>query len=36
MQDWVLVSAPFAATFYFIVYPSQFMELLAWVGAVFN
>ena len=31
MRDWILISAPLAATFYFLVYQDQFKELLAWL-----
>jgi hypothetical protein len=31
MRDWVLILAPVAATIYFLVYPDQFRELLAWL-----
>ena len=32
MRDWLLVSAPLAAVVYFVAYPSQFSDLLYWVG----
>jgi hypothetical protein len=31
MWDWVLVTAPLGVTIYFLVYPDQFKELLAWL-----
>lgn len=31
MRDWTLVFAPLGATFYLLVYPDQFKELLAWL-----
>jgi len=36
MQDWVVISAPLAATFYFLVFQDQFKEVLAWVAALIN
>ena len=34
MRDWILLSAPMAAVIYFLVYPDQFSELLAWITAL--
>ena len=31
MRDWIIILAPLAATIYFLVYPDQFKELLAWL-----
>ncbi len=31
MRDWILLAAPMAAAIYFLVYPDQFRELLAWI-----
>ena len=36
MQDWVLITAPLAATFYFLDFQHQFRELLSWVNALVN
>jgi hypothetical protein len=36
MQDWVLITAPLAATFYFLVFQDQFRELLSWVSTLVN
>ena len=35
MQDTMLLMAPPAAIFYFLVFPDQFRELLAWAVALF-
>jgi hypothetical protein len=32
MQHWMLVSAPLAATLYFLTFPAQFRVMLDWVG----
>jgi hypothetical protein len=36
MQDWMLISAPLAATFYFLVFQDQFKEVLAWLPALIS
>jgi hypothetical protein len=35
MQDTMLLVAPPAAIFYFLAFPDQFRQLLAWVAALF-
>jgi hypothetical protein len=30
MREWILAVAPVVATIYFLVFPDQFRELLAW------
>jgi len=32
MRDWILTLSPLAAAIYFLVYPDQFRELLAWLA----
>jgi hypothetical protein len=36
MRDTAFLLAPLAVLIYFLVYPDQFGELLAWVGALVN
>ena len=31
MRDWVLILAPFAIIFYFLLYPSDFNALIGWL-----
>ena len=31
MRDWMLILAPFAIIFYFLLYPSDFNALIAWL-----
>ena len=31
MRDWLLILAPFAIIFYFLLYPSDFNTLIAWL-----
>lgn len=33
MRDWLLPMTPIATVMYFTLYPHQFGELMAWVGA---
>jgi len=32
MQDWILVLAPVSLVTYFLLYPHQFHQFLAWFG----
>ena len=34
MQDFVLMIGPLAATMYFLAFPDQFKELLAWAATL--
>jgi hypothetical protein len=36
MQDWVLITAPLAAVFYFLAFQDRFRELLYWVSTLVN
>ena len=36
MRDWVLITAPLAAVFYFLAFHDRFRELLSWVSALVN
>jgi hypothetical protein len=31
MRDWIIVLGPFAAPIYFLVYPDQLRQLVAWL-----
>jgi hypothetical protein len=35
MRDWLLVLAPIALVFYFLLYPNQFHAFVAWAGRFF-
>jgi hypothetical protein len=36
MRDTAFLLAPLAVLIYFLVYPDQFKELLAWIGTLVN